>query len=196
MENEKIKFKSNEMSCFYHKNNLNNPYEMERLAKELQDFQKTFFNNGEVIWSEFMNDEDVLNTFQSYDYLQNSNINKVISILDKANLLQEDKTIKDAFKEMRIEIEELKQEKIKDLENELKPILSYCEIIFSDDSFYKIGLKKGIYLKHLKLIGVVSENTTIKKLSSLFDKFENNAELMKIVLKNLKYIPFDEVIYS
>ena len=40
--------------------------------------------------------------------------------------------------------------KSKELENKLKPIINFCEVIYFDDALMNIGLKQGISFKEFK----------------------------------------------
>jgi len=79
------------------------------------------------------------------------------------------------------------------LELELLPILPYCEVIFKDDYFYKIGLKKGIYLKDLKNLKVLPENTKKKQLIKLFDELENNVTEVQHILSNNENVVYNKI---
>ena len=70
IKSEYVEFKNNGASCFYHKSHLDNPYMMERLAKELQSFCKVFFDNGEENWGGVMDERDVDDFFSSMSLIK------------------------------------------------------------------------------------------------------------------------------
>ncbi len=61
-----IKFENNGIVCYYHRAELDNPYRMEVLAKELQAFCKVFFDNGEESWQGVMDDSDIEEMFSMW----------------------------------------------------------------------------------------------------------------------------------
>ena len=75
---------------------LKNPFDMERLAKELQEFCKLTFRNEAVDWQEVMEDEDYYDFFQRCHYINNKWADMVFDQLDKANLMQEELTFNEA----------------------------------------------------------------------------------------------------
>lgn len=81
--------------------------------------------------------------------------------------------------------------KIEMLESELLPILPFCEVIFKDNYFDRIGLKASIKLSDLREFGIIPQNTTSRQFSKLLDWFESNTEEIQFILSNNMHLGFN-----
>ena len=59
-------FEHNGLYMYYH---LEGSF-ISEFSKELKDFMTTFFNNSEISFNEVMNDKDIKETLESYEFLK------------------------------------------------------------------------------------------------------------------------------
>ena len=83
-------------TMWVYESNFRCPTFMEEIAKELRQFYEAFFINDEISWRDCV--ENITDEYEMLDFkfLQNDWKNEVDDILDEANLLQEDITLKEA----------------------------------------------------------------------------------------------------
>lgn len=93
-------FTHNGMTAKYHKGILDNPRSMERLAKELQEFCKIFFDVDVETWQGVMSPIDVYDAFSRFHYLTNDWVEKVKEVIDDANMMQEPVTLIQAIEQV------------------------------------------------------------------------------------------------
>lgn len=85
-DTERVLIVYNNMSCWYYTSHLNQPFSLQQISKELENFYKTFFNFEYETWQGVMCDENVIDFFDNCDFIKNDFHQTVIGNMEDNNI--------------------------------------------------------------------------------------------------------------